>query len=276
MARYEFKQGRSRWFWDVTLTGTTLTTVYGQVGTPGATTHQEHPSIAAAKKRHVALLAHLHRQSLTPLAGAALSRALAKHARAVAAAPQRRGSPFEVSLAELKRRLEASGLSKGLMTPLRAALRLDHPDDWDSNDLALWVDEPWDTVAPKRLRASPTNTVAVVFTQPIHTKRPLVMRYSEMLGFDAQRDGKVFVFLEPVHTSDFCMVPDCVAVFAKGLTVDRLASFDGADSSTTVAGVLAAPYVISGVSGGWVNLEPKTRFEVANYARYVPKLPPRA
>jgi hypothetical protein len=178
-----------------------------------------------------------------------------------------------VPLAVLRDRLFASDIPAkrwGLSSTLDFEKLLDREPD----ALGLWIDEPWDTLSPKDLRAPPTKIVAAVFTRPINTKRSLVLREQDLFGFRAERDGTfTAVFLGPVRARDLCQVPETLAVFAKGLTVDRIASFDGGDSHTAIGGRLKAPYVVSGVGGGWAELERKTVVSIGDYARYIRGLP---
>ena len=175
---------------------------------------------------------------------------------------------FEVPLVELRDRLTA--LAPPKMWGLGGTLDFARSEP---DAVGLWIDEPWAELSAKDLRASPTKVAAAVFTRPIRTPRSLVLRPRDLFGFDLERDQFAFVFLGPVRARDVCMVPDKVAVFARGLTVNRVASFDGADAHTTVAGHLRAPYVISGVGGGGVHLEPGTKVGIKEYARHVYGLP---
>src|ERR1044071_6491608 len=57
MPRYEFSEGSSNKFWDITLTGKSFTTTYGKIGANGQTTIKPFGSDADAKKEHDKLVA---------------------------------------------------------------------------------------------------------------------------------------------------------------------------------------------------------------------------
>jgi len=57
MPRYEFSEGTSNKFWEITLSGTSFTTTYGKIGTTGQTTLKEFKSAADAKKEYDKLIA---------------------------------------------------------------------------------------------------------------------------------------------------------------------------------------------------------------------------
>lgn len=57
MPRYEFSEGSSNKFWDITLTGKSFTTTYGKIGANGQTTIKTFGSDADAKKEHDKLVA---------------------------------------------------------------------------------------------------------------------------------------------------------------------------------------------------------------------------
>ncbi len=277
MPRYEFMQGRARWFWDINLEGKSFTIGYGKVGTTEQPTRQSYASGAVAKKEYDRVIASLHQKGYAPLEGDKLAKAVARHAKgaakqvqAVAKGPK--PSRFAVPLAVLRDRLFASDIPAkrwGLSKALEFARILES----EPNALGLWIDEPWDKLSPKDFRTPPNDVVAAVFTKPVQTQRSLVLRDQDLFGFRGDRDGFTFVFLDAVRARDLCQVPDALAIFARGLTVARLASFDGGDCSTTIAGHLKAPYVLSGVGGGWANIEPKTVVEVGAYASYIRGLP---
>lgn len=57
MPRYEFVEGSSSKFWEITLDGTSFTTTYGRIGTDGQSTTKDWPSEAEAKKQYEKLIA---------------------------------------------------------------------------------------------------------------------------------------------------------------------------------------------------------------------------
>jgi predicted DNA-binding WGR domain protein len=57
MPRYEFKEGTSNKFWEITLDGTAFTTKYGKVGTDGQETVKEWDDDDKAKKEYDKLVA---------------------------------------------------------------------------------------------------------------------------------------------------------------------------------------------------------------------------
>ena len=57
MPRYEFKEGTSNKFWDISLDGSSFTTTYGKIGTDGQSTIKEYDSDDKAKKEYDKLVA---------------------------------------------------------------------------------------------------------------------------------------------------------------------------------------------------------------------------
>ncbi|MDF2693180.1 MAG: ligase [Labilithrix sp.] len=57
MPRYEFSEGSSNKFWEITLDGTSFTTTYGRIGTDGQTSLKEFDSEEKAKKEYDKLIA---------------------------------------------------------------------------------------------------------------------------------------------------------------------------------------------------------------------------
>ncbi|MEO6771779.1 MAG: WGR domain-containing protein [Kofleriaceae bacterium] len=57
MPRYEFAEGGSNKFWEITLSGKSFTTTYGKIGTTGQTTIKSFSSDADAKKEHDKIVA---------------------------------------------------------------------------------------------------------------------------------------------------------------------------------------------------------------------------
>ena len=52
MPRYEFSEGSSNKFWEITLAGNDVKTRYGKIGTAGQQTLKEFDNAAAAKKEY--------------------------------------------------------------------------------------------------------------------------------------------------------------------------------------------------------------------------------
>jgi predicted DNA-binding WGR domain protein len=71
MARYEFSEGTSNKFWEITLEGTSFTTRYGKIGTDGQSTTKSFASEALAKKEHDKLVAEKTKKGYTLAGGAA-------------------------------------------------------------------------------------------------------------------------------------------------------------------------------------------------------------
>src|SRR5215831_9414919 len=57
MPRYEFSEGSSNKFWEITLEGSTFTTTYGRIGSDGQSTTKSFKSDAEAKKAYDKLIA---------------------------------------------------------------------------------------------------------------------------------------------------------------------------------------------------------------------------
>ena len=65
MPRYEFSEGSSNKFWEITLDGKSFTTTYGKIGTDGQSTVKEWPSEAEAKKQFDKLVAEKVKKGYT-------------------------------------------------------------------------------------------------------------------------------------------------------------------------------------------------------------------
>lgn len=57
MPRYEFVEGTSKKFWEISLEGSSFTTTYGRIGTDGQTSMKEYDSDEKAKKEYDKLIA---------------------------------------------------------------------------------------------------------------------------------------------------------------------------------------------------------------------------
>ena len=70
MPRYEFAEGTSNKFWEITLSGKSFTTTFGKLGTSGQTSIKTFGSDAEAKKEHDKIVAEKVKKGYAP-AGAA-------------------------------------------------------------------------------------------------------------------------------------------------------------------------------------------------------------
>lgn len=69
MARYEFSEGSSNKFWEITLDDTTVTTRYGRIGSDGQETTKDYKTKAEAKKAYDKLVAEKTKKGYTLAAG---------------------------------------------------------------------------------------------------------------------------------------------------------------------------------------------------------------
>ena len=81
MPRYEFSEGTSNKFWEITLEGASFTTRYGKIGTDGQVTLKEFDSPDKAKKEYEKLVAEKEKKGYELVSGGG------KAAPAKAAAP---------------------------------------------------------------------------------------------------------------------------------------------------------------------------------------------
>ena len=86
MPRYEFVEGSSKKFWEITLEGTSFTTSYGRIGTEGQMSMKEYDSEEKAQKEYDKLIAEKTKKGYV-LAGGAAPAAAATAAVAPAPAP---------------------------------------------------------------------------------------------------------------------------------------------------------------------------------------------
>jgi len=90
MPRYEFSDGSSNKFWEITLEGTSFTTTYGRIGTDGQTSMKEFDTEAKAKLEADKLTAEKTKKGYKLVGGgaaAAPAKAEAKPAAKAAAKP---------------------------------------------------------------------------------------------------------------------------------------------------------------------------------------------
>jgi predicted DNA-binding WGR domain protein len=71
MPRYEFSEGSSNKFWEITLSGKTFTTTYGKTGTAGQSASKSWPSEAEAKKQYDKLVAEKEKKGYELVGGSA-------------------------------------------------------------------------------------------------------------------------------------------------------------------------------------------------------------
>jgi uncharacterized protein (TIGR02996 family) len=86
--RYEFSEGASNKFWEITLKGSGFTTTYGRIGTEGKTTLKEFDSADKARKEHDKLVAAKTKKGYT-LVGGAKKKTAAKKAAPKKATPKK-------------------------------------------------------------------------------------------------------------------------------------------------------------------------------------------
>ncbi len=95
MPRYEFKEGTSNKFWEITLDGSAFTTKYGKVGTDGQETIKEWDSDDKAKKEYDKLIAEKVKKGYKLVSGGAPAAAAAPAPAKAAAAPAKKAAVFE-------------------------------------------------------------------------------------------------------------------------------------------------------------------------------------
>src|SRR5580704_4484960 len=95
MPRYEFSEGSSNKFWDITQTGSSLRISFGKIGANGQTQLQELGSPSAAQKEHDRLVAEKTKKGYALAGGKAAKPA--KSAKAAKPAPAKTtGMYFEL------------------------------------------------------------------------------------------------------------------------------------------------------------------------------------
>jgi predicted DNA-binding WGR domain protein len=85
MPRYEFNDGSSNKFWEITLNGKSFTTSYGKVGSAGQSTSKSWPSDAEALKQYNKLVAEKEKKGYQLVGGGATTTSSAKPAKATKA-----------------------------------------------------------------------------------------------------------------------------------------------------------------------------------------------
>jgi len=90
MPRYEYQEGTSSKFWEISIEGSTVVTHYGRIGTTGQKTLKKLPDAARAKKEHDRLIASKVKKGYRPAGGgAAPKKAAPKKAAPKKAAPKK-------------------------------------------------------------------------------------------------------------------------------------------------------------------------------------------
>jgi predicted DNA-binding WGR domain protein len=69
MPRYEFSEGSSNKFWEISLEGNSFTTTYGRLGTDGQTSMKEYDSEEKARKEYDKLIAEKVKKGYTLVGG---------------------------------------------------------------------------------------------------------------------------------------------------------------------------------------------------------------
>lgn len=87
MPRYEFSEGSSNKFWEITLEGTSFTTTYGRLGTDGQMSMKEYDSEDKAKKEYDKLVAEKVKKGYTLVGGGGAPAKEEKPAPTAKAAP---------------------------------------------------------------------------------------------------------------------------------------------------------------------------------------------
>ena len=88
--RYEYSEGSSNKFWQIELSGTSFTTTFGKIGTPGTTSLKEWPDAATAKKEHDKLVAQKVKKGYQLVGGGAAKPAAKAPAKPAAKAPAKK------------------------------------------------------------------------------------------------------------------------------------------------------------------------------------------
>jgi uncharacterized protein (TIGR02996 family) len=130
--RYEFSEGTSNKFWEITLSDKSFTTKFGKIGANGQTTIKNFGSPAEAKKEHDKLVAEKVKKGYKPIAGAKAAKATpATNGKA-------KGKPNEAAPATATGKLDARNpeLEKAILA---------NPSDRDAYAVyADWLQEQGD------------------------------------------------------------------------------------------------------------------------------------
>jgi uncharacterized protein (TIGR02996 family) len=118
-ARYEYSEGSSNKFWQIELSGSTFTTTFGKIGTPGTTSLKEWPDAATAKKEHDKLVAQKVKKGYAPVESAAPKAAKAAPAKAAPAkaapakATKKAAAPAAAANPQLAKQIESNPDDEG-------------------------------------------------------------------------------------------------------------------------------------------------------------------
>lgn len=142
----------------------------------------------------------------------------------------------------------------------------------------LWCAGAWARPkTPPCSDAELADVALIVIDGPLVTKKSLSLRYEDFTGSGfVARDDAGFLVLGELRARDLFSVPDALALFPEGITVERIASFEGADSLVQVAHHLHAPVVISGLGSSGGQVSPGTEVRIGAYARHLGGLPAKS
>jgi hypothetical protein len=171
-----------------------------------------------------------------------------------------------LSAKETKARLKTHPLPAPFPRLVAHALRRD--------EAVLWCDGPW--ARPKKMPIDPAKVALIVIDGPLATKKGLSLRYEDILGSGfVPRDDQSFLFLGEVEAHDIFAVPEVLALFPRGLAVERIASLESPDGGIFIADHFHAPLVVSGVSDSGASIAKGTELRIGAYARYLSGVPKR-
>lgn len=170
-----------------------------------------------------------------------------------------------LSASEARARLASRSLPREFHALALQALRRDEG--------VLWCDGSW--IRPRKVPVPDLARIAlIVIDGPVTTGESLSLRHEDIVGGGhVARDSVAFLFLGEVSARDVFAVPEVLALFAEGLTVERLAALETPDGHVQVARHLHAPLVVSRVFGGGVSLSKGTEVRIGAYARHIDGLP---
>jgi predicted DNA-binding WGR domain protein len=129
MARYEFVEGTSNKFWEITRDGLSVTTRYGRIGSAGQSTTKTFPSEAAATREHDKLVAEKLGKGYVAVGETDNAAAPVEHAKAgtafrLADLEQLDDRPYELSSTFMGLTIADYDPEEGLKDPARRAYRL--------------------------------------------------------------------------------------------------------------------------------------------------------
>jgi hypothetical protein len=189
-------------------------------------------------------------------------------------------------MASKKTKAKGAGAQWSVLTAAEARARLverqDLPREFKQlatyalrrDEGVLWCAGAWSR--PKTMPADLSRIALVVVDGPLVTTGSLSLRYGDIVGGGfVARDDAAFLFLGEFKARDIFTVPDVLGLFPQGATIERIASFEGADGHILIAHHLHAPIVVSGVSHSGATLAKDTEVRIGAYARQIFGLPKR-